>query len=78
MAYLLNSWKEIAEYVGGSVRTVQRWEAERGLPVRRPSGRPRTAVLAIASEIDDWLRGQNCSDAVDRDQFAQNLVKQAL
>jgi hypothetical protein len=52
---VLQSWKEIAQYVGRGVRTVQRWEAY-GLPVRRPSGRDRSAVLALKSEIDDWLR----------------------
>jgi hypothetical protein len=31
----LNGWKEIAAYLGRSVRTVQRWEKDFGLPVRR-------------------------------------------
>ena len=35
---VLNSWKEIASYLGRSVRTVQRWEREFGLPVHRPAG----------------------------------------
>ncbi len=53
---LLNSWKEIAEYVGRGVRTVQRWERELGLPVRRPRHHLRSPVIAIPAEIDDWLR----------------------
>ncbi len=53
---LLNSWKEIAEYVGRGVRTVQRWERELGLPVRRPRNHLRSPVIAIPSEIDEWLR----------------------
>jgi hypothetical protein len=52
---VLQSWKEIAAYVGRGVRTVQRWEAF-GLPVRRPSGRNRSAVLALKDEVDQWLR----------------------
>ncbi len=53
---LLNSWKEIAEYVGRGVRTVQRWERELGLPVRRPRNHLRSPVVAIPTEIDEWLR----------------------
>ena len=46
---LLNSWKEIAEFVGRTERTVQRWEKLYGLPVHRPAGRERSAVIALAS-----------------------------
>jgi PAS domain S-box-containing protein len=51
----LNSWKEIADYLDRSVRTVQRWEARFGLPVRHRSGK-RTAVFAIQAELDSWLQ----------------------
>ena len=51
----LSSWKEIAQYFGRGVRTVQRWEAVLGLPVRRPHGRSRSAVMAITGELDEWL-----------------------
>jgi len=53
---LLNSWKEIAAYLNRGVRTVQRWEADLGLPARRPQGRGRSAVIAMRSEIDAWLK----------------------
>ena len=52
---ILNSWKEIAQYLGRGVRTVQRWEAELGLPVRRPRGKRRSAVIAVAGELDRWM-----------------------
>jgi CheY-like chemotaxis protein/predicted DNA-binding transcriptional regulator AlpA len=52
---LLNSWKEIAQYLGRGVRTVQRWESALQLPVRRPHGKSRSSVIAIKSEIDEWL-----------------------
>lgn len=52
---ILNSWKEIANYLGRGVRTVQRWEAHLGLPVHRPSGREHSAVLAFSNELDQWL-----------------------
>ncbi len=51
----LQSWKEIANYIGRAVRTVQRWE-ELGMPVRRPQPDARkSAVYAITHELDTWL-----------------------
>ena len=51
----LDSWKAIAAHLGRDVRTVSRWEKERGLPVYRvPGGRVRT-VFAYADELDAWL-----------------------
>lgn len=53
----LTSWKDIARYLGKGVRTVQRWELESGLPVRRAEGTHRKApVFAIPEEIDSWIR----------------------
>jgi hypothetical protein len=56
MGNILNSWKEIASYLNRGVRTVQRWERDLGLPVRRPRGHDRSAVIAIPEELDNWLR----------------------
>jgi hypothetical protein len=53
---VLNSWKEIAAYLGRGVRTVQRYERDLGLPVRRPRGTTRSAVIALTDELDSWLR----------------------
>ena len=55
-APVLSSWKEIAAYLGRSVRTVQRMEVELGLPVRRPKGHARSSVMAIPEELDAWLK----------------------
>ncbi len=55
-ATVLNSWKEIAIYIGRGVRTVQRWERDLGLPVHRPRGKQRSAVLAIPEELDYWIQ----------------------
>jgi hypothetical protein len=52
---VLNSWKEIAQYLERGVRTVQRWETDLALPVRRPRGKKRSAVIAMRSDLDDWL-----------------------
>lgn len=66
MANVLTSWKEIAQYLGKGVRTVQRWEEHFGLPIRRLRGESHHAVLAIAEEIDGWVRERTviCGDGV--------------
>ncbi len=52
---ILNGWKQIAIYLDRGVRTVQRWEAELGLPIHRPHGRFKSTVLAIPAELDSWV-----------------------
>jgi predicted DNA-binding transcriptional regulator AlpA len=54
-ASVLTSWKDIARYMGKGVRTVQRWEQDFGLPVRRPLGSSKKAVLARPRELDAWV-----------------------
>ncbi len=53
----LDSWKTIARYLRRSTRTVQRWHAECGLPVRHIGGLS-TSVFAFSDELDRWLREQ--------------------
>ena len=55
MRSVLTSWKEVAQYMGKGVRTVQRWERHFGLPIRRPQANSQRAVLAIPEEIDAWV-----------------------
>jgi TolB-like protein/Tfp pilus assembly protein PilF len=50
----LESWKEIASYLNRDVRTVQRWERTKGLPVRRLPGGDMARVYALRSELDAW------------------------
>jgi len=57
-----DSWKEIASFLGRDVRTVRRWEDERGLPVRRVPGEGRRTIFAYQSEIEAWLRAEHLSD----------------
>jgi hypothetical protein len=52
----LDSWKEIAEYLGRDVRTATRWEAQ-GLPLHRVPGGKGTSVFAYTHEIDAWMAG---------------------
>jgi TolB-like protein len=49
----IESWKAIARYLDRDVRSVQRWERERGLPVYRMPGE-KGAVFAYESELERW------------------------
>jgi hypothetical protein len=55
-ADVLNGWKEIAEYMGRGVRTVQRWHIDLNLPVHQGSDHGRAPVTALKSELMEWLR----------------------
>lgn len=59
----LSGWKEIANYLGKGVRTVQRYERELGLPVRRPAGRPTGSVVATKAELDAWVAASPIREA---------------
>lgn len=54
---IVSSWKEIASHFGVTVRTVQLWEAERGLPVHRMPG-VKGRVYAYEEELDTWAAGR--------------------
>lgn len=61
----LTSWKAIASYLGREVRTVMRWEKERGLPIHRgPDGRSGV-VFADMDELDAWTRGHTAEPESD-------------
>ena len=55
---VLHGWKEIARYIQRDVRTVERWEKQRGLPVRRVPGQGRAAVYARVAELEAWLESR--------------------
>ena len=52
----LDSWKEVADYIGRDVRTATRWEAQ-GMPLHRVPGGKGTSVFAFTDEIDAWMAG---------------------
>jgi hypothetical protein len=52
---IISGWKDIATYLKKGVRTVQRYERELGLPVRRPAGKSHGSVIATKSELDGWI-----------------------
>jgi TolB-like protein/Tfp pilus assembly protein PilF len=54
----LDSWKEIAAYLGRDVTTVQRWEKSEGMPVHRHVHDKRSSVYALSSELNAWRRSR--------------------
>ena len=50
----LDSWKEIAAYLGRDVTTVQRWEKREAMPVHRHLHDKRGSVYALPEELDAW------------------------
>jgi hypothetical protein len=72
----LQSWKEIASELKRGVRTVQRWERELGLPVRRVGTGPRAPVFAFKDELHSWLDTTNSntnSNMVNHTALLQSL-----
>jgi TolB-like protein/Flp pilus assembly protein TadD len=55
----LDSWKQIARYLGRSVRTVRRWEQQEELPVRRHVHSSLASVYALKSEIEAWQKAHS-------------------
>jgi excisionase family DNA binding protein len=55
----LDSWKEIASYLGLGVRTVQRWEREEGLPVHRLAHDKGGNVYARREELSTWWESRS-------------------
>ena len=53
---VLRSWKEIANYVGACVKTVQRWEQHYNFPIRRLERSKGAVVFALKAEVDSWIR----------------------
>ncbi len=69
----LDSWREIADYLKREVRTVSRWEQDRGLPVHRVPGGKRGAVYAYRSEVDAWLKSSAKTPPVDSESGRPSL-----
>jgi|SRR5579862_2598348 len=69
---ILSGWKDIANYLGQGVRTVQRYERDLGLPVRRTAGRCKGAVIATKAEIDAWISARPLRQGLNRSLPASN------
>ena len=69
----LDSWKAIAEFLGRSLRTVQRWHDCNGLPVHHFGG-SKGSVFAYEEEIDQWLEGLAKASGTTRMRADETLV----
>src|SRR2546427_9283594 len=63
----LDSWGEIASYLGREVRTVQRWEQTEDLPVHRHEHKKKSTVYASAGELDAWIKQRQPKDDPEAD-----------
>ena len=54
----LDGWKEIACHLKRSVRSVQRWERNEKLPVRRHEHARGVSVYAFSHELESWWRNE--------------------
>ena len=58
----LDSWKEIASYMRRSIRCVQRWERNEGLPILRHPHAKGSSVYSFRQELDRWWHGTGNRD----------------
>ena len=70
----LDSWKEIAAYLGRDVTTVQRWEKREAMPVHRHVHDKRGSVYALAPELDAWLKSRRQRAGDDQDDTEKEQV----
>src|SRR5271154_6447441 len=73
----LDSWKEIAAYLGRDVTTAQRWEKRETMPVHRHVHDKRGSVYALAPELDAWLKGRRQPVADDREEIEEEQKTEA-
>jgi|HubBroStandDraft_6_1064221.scaffolds.fasta_scaffold310515_1 hypothetical protein len=73
---VIAGWKDIGRYLGKGIRTVQRWECELGLPVRRTHEGPKPGVVAVKAEIDAWVQALGLRD--DRKANRMRALLQSL
>jgi len=70
----LDSWKEIAAYLGRGVRTVQRWERDEGLPVHRLAHAERGSVFADPAELTAWWKRRQIAPAAKPPPLAGDTI----
>lgn len=75
MSEVLSSWKDIAAHLGKSVRTVQRWEIELGLPIHRPNQRQQRIILAYPDELKRWAGVRRAPQRSSGEQATAELEK---
>ena len=51
---VINTWENIAQYLGVSVRCARNWEKKEQLPIHRLEHAKQASVYAFADELDKW------------------------
>jgi TolB-like protein/Flp pilus assembly protein TadD len=69
----LDSWKEIASYLKKEVRTVQRWEKNLHLPVRRLTQGKQGTVFAYKADLDTWW--QESQSKIDQESKSPERIE---
>ncbi len=54
----LDTWKQIADFLGREIRTVQRWEKTEGLPIHRHRHSKLDSIYAYESELRAWQQAR--------------------
>ncbi len=67
----LESWKEVAAYLGRTEKTARRWEQTEGLPVHRLLHGERGSIYAYRSELDRWRAARTAPGHSSRGQIRQ-------
>ena len=67
----IQGWKDIASYFGRSIRSVQRWEREFGLPVHRIRAVDGQTVYAIRVELEEWRKSRDLAKLEPEDEESQ-------
>jgi hypothetical protein len=75
---LLNTWKEIAQYLDSSIRTCRRWEIELGLPVHRIRDSVKSRVYAYQDELDEWLKKKKEGNHAEAAHISHNKYLKVL
>jgi TolB-like protein/Tfp pilus assembly protein PilF len=70
----LDSWKEIAAWLGREVRTVQLWEKSEGLPVHRLQHGRQGSVYAFKTELDTWRNARKSSPPATQPDRSRRVV----
>jgi len=76
----LDSWKELAAYLGREVRTVQGWEKNEALPIHRHQHVRLGSVYAFKPELDAWRESRKgvVESPAPLDQPASEAAKSRL
>ncbi len=68
----LDGWKQIADYLGVSVRTAQGWEESRGLPIRRQPDQDKSRVFLLVADLEQWERSKELQETAQSPNAGDN------